>query len=80
MQWNTINNQLIKTFKFSNFIEALEFTNQVGEVAEKLGHHPTIVLTWGKVEISTTTHDKANTITNKDYELAKQIDNLKQPV
>lgn len=79
-QWETTNNQLIKTFKFSNFVEALEFTNQVGLIAEKLQHHPTITLTWGKVEIATTTHDTGNTITDKDWELAKKIDSLKQPV
>ena len=79
-QWETVNNQLTKTFTFSNFMKALEFTNQVGEVAEKLGHHPTITLTWGRVEIASTTHDTGNTITEKDWELAKQIDSLKQPV
>src|ERR1035437_7456297 len=48
--------QIQKTFKFRNFVEALEFTNRVGEVAEEEGHHPDIHLSWGKVKIDLWTH------------------------
>ena len=64
---------LIKLFRFKNFIEALKFVNKVGGLAEKSGHHPDINLGWGYVKVWLTTHD-AHGITDKDYELAKQID------
>ena len=32
--------RLQRVFKFKNFVEALAFTNQVGEIAEQVGHHP----------------------------------------
>lgn len=66
---------LIKTFTFSDFASALEFTNKVGKIAEEIGHHPDINLGWGYVKIWLTTHD-AHGITEKDYELSKQIDAL----
>ena len=40
--WSSDSGKLIKTFDFSNFKEALKFINQVGEVSERLNHHPKI--------------------------------------
>ena len=48
--------QISKTFVFKNFEMALNFTNQVGEIAEKQNHHPTILIEWGKVTITWWTH------------------------
>ena len=42
-KWSTNTGKLIKTFDFSNFKEALKFINQVGEVSERLNHHPKII-------------------------------------
>jgi 4a-hydroxytetrahydrobiopterin dehydratase len=51
--WELIDEQrLEKTYKFKNFREALNFTVLVGELAESVGHHPDIFLTWGKVKIT----------------------------
>ena len=33
---------LVKEFKFKNFLESQDFTNKVGIIAEKEGHHPDI--------------------------------------
>jgi 4a-hydroxytetrahydrobiopterin dehydratase len=66
---------LIKLFSFKNFKEALKFVNKVGDLSEKAGHHPDVNLGWGYVKVWLTTHD-AHGITEKDYELAKQIDLL----
>lgn len=76
MSWQNENNQLTKTFSFENFAQALQFTNQIAEIAEKLGHHPTIILSWGKVVVQTTTHDAGNVVTTKDWQLAEAIDRL----
>lgn len=36
--------KLTRKFKFKNFREALAFTNQIGELAEKENHHPNLEL------------------------------------
>ena len=41
-KWSTNSGKLIKTFNFANFKEALKFINEVGEVSERLNHHPKI--------------------------------------
>jgi 4a-hydroxytetrahydrobiopterin dehydratase len=48
--------QLERVYKFKNFIEALAFTNKVGELAEEQDHHPAIKTEWGKVTLTWWTH------------------------
>ncbi len=66
---------LRKTFKFADFKSALEFTNKIGVIAEEMGHHPDINLSWGYVQVWTTSHDQ-HKITEKDYKIAKKIDEI----
>lgn len=66
---------LEREFKFKDFREALDFTNQVGELAEEQGHHPDIYLSWGKVKVTIWTH-KIDGLTESDFVLAAKIDKL----
>ncbi len=75
-QWKIIDeHHLVRAFKFPDFKSALAFVNRVGEVAEEQGHHPDILLGWGKVEITTWTH-AVNGLTESDFILAAKIDQL----
>ena len=74
--WKEEDNKLKQSFEFENFIEAFGFMSKVALIAEKMSHHPEWKNVYNKVEITLTTHDKGNTITQKDRELAKAIDNL----
>lgn len=66
--------RLEKEFKFKNFKKALAFVNQVGDLAEKLQHHPDIFIhDWRFVKISLTTHEIGG-ISEKDTKLAAKID------
>ena len=74
--WIEENNTLSQTFKFKDFIEAFAFMTKVALVAEKMNHHPEWKNVYNKVEITLTTHDKGNIVTEKDRKLAKAIDGL----
>lgn len=75
-QWKVIDGHHIsRLFEFPDFRQALAFVNKVGEVAESQGHHPDILLGWGKAEITTWTH-KINGLTESDFILAAKIDKL----
>jgi len=67
--------KLKREFTFKDFKEALGFVNQVGEIAEKEGHHPDITLSWGKVGIELTTHAIQGLSIN-DFILARKIEIL----
>ncbi len=76
MSWKEENHQLAQTFTFKNFIEAWAFMNKVALVAGKMGHHPNWSNVYNKVEITLTTHDEGNKVTDKDRKLASEIDKL----
>ena len=67
--------RISKEFTLKNFVEALAFTNAVGELAEKEGHHPDIALSWGKVGIELTTH-AIKGLSENDFILAAKVDQL----
>jgi len=75
--WKVVNeHHLTRAFTFPDFKSALDFVNKVGALAEEQGHHPDIVLKWGKVEITMWTH-KIDGLTESDFIMAAKIDRLR---
>ena len=66
---------LVRTYKFSDFKTALEFTNRVGEIAEEEGHHPALLTEWGKVKVSWWTHAISGLHRN-DFIMAAKTDQI----
>lgn len=72
--WKEKDSKLEKNFSFRSYIEATDFINKITPIAENLNHHPDILLhSYNKVRIYLFTHSESR-ITEKDYELAKMID------
>ena len=67
--------RLRKSYKFKDFVEALDFVNRVGRVAEEQGHHPDLHLYWGRVDVELTTH-KINGLSSGDFVMAAKIDRV----
>jgi len=67
--------RLERVFKWKNFVEALAFTQKVGELAESQGHHPMIVTEWGRVTIEWWTH-KIKGLHRNDFIMAAKTDQL----
>ncbi|PTX22462.1 4a-hydroxytetrahydrobiopterin dehydratase [Pontibacter mucosus] len=74
--WREEEDKLKRSLTFKDFKQALAFINTVGEVAEEMDHHPWWSNVYNKVEIELTTHDAGNTVTEKDLELARRIDEI----
>ena len=77
--WSLIIDQdvqkLCKSFTFKNFVEAQAFTNIVGEMAEKEGHHPSITLEYGRVTVKWWSH-KIMGLHDDDINLSIKTDTL----
>jgi len=65
--------KLDRQFRFHNFVEALEFTNALGELAESEGHHPRLTTEWGRVSVTWWTHKIRNLHVN-DFVMAAKTD------
>jgi len=76
MAWEEKDNTLYNSYKFADFSAAFAFMTRVALIAEKLDHHPTWTNTYNKLEIWLTSHDKGNTITDRDRKMAAAIDKL----
>jgi len=67
--------RLERTFRFPDFVQALAFTQRVGELAEAEGHHPAILTEWGRVKVSWWTH-KIRGLHRNDFVMAAKTDRL----
>ncbi|MDJ0719327.1 MAG: 4a-hydroxytetrahydrobiopterin dehydratase [Prochloraceae cyanobacterium] len=77
--WKIINvegeSRLERVYSFPNFKTALEFTNRVGDEAEKEGHHPALLTEWGKVTVTWWTHAISGLHKN-DFIMAAKTDEI----
>ena len=74
--WKVVDHRRLENeVRFANFADALAFTNRVGAIAEQEGHHPEILLGWGKAHVSLWTH-AVHGLTENDFILASKIDDL----
>ena len=48
--------QISRIYAFDNFVDAIAFTNRIGELAETEGHHPALLTEWGRVTVRWWTH------------------------
>ena len=72
--WQVVDeHHLEREYRFSNFRKALDFTNSLGEIAETEGHHPDILLSWGRVLVTVLTH-KIDGLTESDFVLAAKYE------
>ncbi|MEO8948602.1 MAG: 4a-hydroxytetrahydrobiopterin dehydratase, partial [Mucilaginibacter sp.] len=61
-EWEEVDHQLYKVFKFRDFSEAFSFMTRVALLAESAQHHPTWKNEWNKVEIWLSTHDQGGKV------------------
>ena len=69
---------LEKEFVFDDFVEAFAFMTRVAFLAEKSQHHPDWNNVYNKVVIRLSSHDEGDVVTQKDYDLALAIDDIKK--
>jgi 4a-hydroxytetrahydrobiopterin dehydratase len=73
--WERDGDEIVRTFEFSDFNQAMGFVNRAAMTAEKADHHPDIDIRWNKVRLALSTHSEGG-LTAKDLDLANQFDGL----
>ena len=77
--WSVVDNdgvlQLERTYSFKNFVDAMAFSVAVGDLSEKEGHHPAILLEWGRVRVNWWTH-KIKGLHKNDVIMAAKTDQV----
>jgi 4a-hydroxytetrahydrobiopterin dehydratase len=67
--------RLERVFAFDDFVHALDFTDEIGELAEEEGHHPAILTEWGRVTLTWWTH-KIKGLHQNDFIMAAKSDKV----
>lgn len=70
--WEQDGDEIVRTFEFDDYLDGVAFAASVGEVAEEEFHHPTIVIRYGEVDVSFTSHEEGG-ITDKDVRVADLV-------
>ncbi len=73
--WSYEDGALVRTFRFADFVHAVDFVEHLAEIAEERQHHPDIDIRYNKVTLRLSSHD-AGGITDRDVGLAQAIDQL----
>ncbi len=73
--WALESSTIVKEYELENFSQAIDFVNKIKEIAEKHNHHPDITIQYNVVFLVLTTHS-AGGLTEKDFEVAKEIDKI----
>lgn len=74
-EWTRDGNAIVRRFSLKSFPAALVFASTVGHLAEAADHHPDILIQWKHVTLTLSTHSVGG-LTEKDFDLARQIDVL----
>jgi 4a-hydroxytetrahydrobiopterin dehydratase len=74
-KWYLEDGWLRRKYTTAGWPTTLMLVNAIGYLAEAAWHHPDLAVTWGKVWVKLKTHS-AGGITDKDFALAKQIDEV----
>ena len=73
--WRYEDGWIRRTYKTNSWKGTLMVINTVGHLAEAAWHHPDITASYAWVEVRLTNH-AAKGITDKDFELAKKIEEV----
>ena len=76
-EWDIIGKTIERTFEFDDFEGAIDFVDQVAEIAEEEDHHPDIDVRYNKVRLSLSSHQEHG-LTVEDFSVAERIDNLEE--
>jgi len=72
-EWSHVADTIQRTYVFKDFLVSIRFVNAVAVEAERVQHHPDMLIRYSRVTMTLSTHD-ANGITQKDFALAKASD------
>jgi len=73
--WSREGEAITKDFERGDFTGSVGLVNEIAPIAEEMGHHPDLAISWDTVTVTITTHSEGG-LTDADFELAQRIDGL----
>lgn len=70
--WQVVNGKPTARWKTDSFKIGAEFVVRIADAADDMNHHPDVLVTYPRVEVTTISHD-VDGITERDLALAEQV-------
>ena len=78
-EWSVVEGRrLEREVRLKDFRQAMALANKIAEIAEEQGHHPDLLVTWGRLKIMLFTHAIGG-LHDNDFIMAARIDALLRP-
>ena len=74
-EWEFKKNAISRSFKFSTYMDGINFVHSLALLAEEQNHHPDISIGWCSVKIEFTSHDLGG-VTENCIKMATLATNL----
>ncbi len=73
--WTREGEAITRDFERGDFMGSVGLVNDIAPVAEEMGHHPDLSISWDTVTVTISTHSEGG-LTQADFDLAQKIDDL----
>ena len=73
--WTLEGDAIKKRYTFKTFPDAIAFVDRLAQEAERVDHHPDILINYRRVTLTYSTHDEGG-LTDKDFASAAAADRL----
>jgi len=74
--WKYKNNKISKTFEFRSFSDGVDFIVKLAPFCNKIDHHPDIHIYYKKIQFDLTRFSVGGKVTERDFRVAKKIEDL----
>ncbi|GAA0652778.1 4a-hydroxytetrahydrobiopterin dehydratase [Streptomyces thermocarboxydovorans] len=74
--WSLDGDRLTRSYRLGSHFAATAMVVHIAQVQEELGHHSDLTLGYNTVALSVNTHSVGGAVTEKDFELARRVEDL----
>ncbi|MET9870897.1 4a-hydroxytetrahydrobiopterin dehydratase [Streptomyces sp. NPDC006129] len=74
--WSLDGDRLARSYRLGSHFAATAMVVHIAQVQEELDHHSDLTLSYHTVSLSVHTHSAGGAVTEKDFELARRVEDL----
>ncbi|MGW0615841.1 4a-hydroxytetrahydrobiopterin dehydratase [Streptomyces sp. NPDC002788] len=74
--WSLDGDRLTRSYRLGSHVAATAMVVHIAQVQEELDHHSDLTLGYNTVSLSVHTHSAGGAVTEKDFELARKVEDL----
>ncbi|WP_338784255.1 4a-hydroxytetrahydrobiopterin dehydratase [Streptomyces sp. DG1A-41] len=74
--WSLDGDRLTRSYRLGSHFAATAMVVHIAQVQEELDHHSDLTLGYHSVSLSVHTHSAGGAVTEKDFELARKVEDL----